>query len=57
MAKAETEPRFQKEVGSWGVAGGIVAGLLGLLTANYDLFVAGVAILGGGYYLRKHNNR
>ncbi|GEM_PF-6332283 len=53
MAKSEQELAFRQEMAKWGVAGGLVAGLLGLLTADYKLFVAGVALLGGGYVLRK----
>jgi hypothetical protein len=48
----ENENGFLKEVGKWSIAGGIVAGIIGLL-ANSEWFIASLALVGGGWILHR----
>ena len=52
MARVEAEGSFRKETGRWAIAGGIVAGIIGLIT-NPQLLALGLGLVGGGWYLRK----
>jgi len=46
------QPKWKEIVSNVGIAGGVVAGALGLLASNTGLFLLGALGLGGGYYLK-----
>lgn len=52
MAGKESEESFRKEVGKWAIAGGIVAGIIGLI-ASGELLLAGLALASGGWILKR----
>ena len=52
LMSKEKDSGFRQEMGNWSIAGGVVAGIIGLVT-NPELIVGGIALLFGGLYLRK----
>lgn len=52
MAGKESESGFRKEAGKWAIAGGIIAGIIGLI-ASGKLLLAGLALAGGGWMLKR----
>jgi len=48
----ESEGNFRKETGKWAIAGGVIAGIIGLVT-NPNLAIAAAGLLIGGWILRK----
>lgn len=48
----ESEGGFRKEAGKWAITGGIVAGVIGLVT-NPNLAIAAAGLIIGGWILRK----
>lgn len=48
----ESESGFRKEAGKWAIAGGIIAGVIGLVT-NPNLAIAAAGLIIGGWFLKK----
>ena len=48
----EGESGFRKETGKWVIAGGVIAGIIGLVT-NPNLAIAAAGLIIGGWILRK----
>ena len=52
LTMSAEQPKWKEIVSNVGIAGGVVAGALGLLASNTGLFLLGALGLGGGYYLK-----
>ena len=56
MPRVEGEPGFREKIGSYAIAGGIVAGGIGLLVSG-ELLLLGAIAAAGGYVMKKSGER
>ncbi len=57
MPRVEGEPGFREKVGNYAIAGGIVAGGIGILLSGGQLLLLGALAAAGGYVMKESGQK